>query len=262
MEALDRMFTAANVAMASASARRAVTIVPERVIEANGADDGAAGEDSNDPGALADEEFASHVLRSYLKKEYFACLNVRKPTCDDLGRAVWDVSEGELNRAFRRASLRVHPDKNSSKDARAAFDAIGATQKLFKDEIRRAEVLRKAAEEAFREKCKKDPELMRQRAKVQEKVDAEKYDEEMKKQREEARHRAAEAKAKAAAAKRRRRGADSEDEDGLERVAKELEEREARARTKAVGSGSDDDDNPDHDGVIGVKRKPKKRFMF
>lgn len=259
MDALDRMLTAANVAMADPNVRR-----PVRVVDAPDAMDGANAEPvvhafDSARDAHTDDEIVRLVLEAYAKKDYFACLNVRKPDCDDLGRPVWDVSAPELNRAFRKASLRVHPDKNTASDARKAFDAIGETQKLFKDEKRRGEVLRKAAEEAFREKCKKDPELMRQRAKLQEKVDAENYHDEMKKQRDEARRRAAEMKAKSAKVNRRKRAADSDDEDAMEKVAKELEERE-KAQTAKTGSDVDDDD--DDKGFMGIKRKPNKRFMF
>jgi hypothetical protein len=263
MDALDRMLTAANVAMADPNVRR-----PVRVVDAPHEIDGADAEPAvhvleSARDEHTDEEIVRAVIEAYDRKDYFACLNVRKPDCDDLGRPVWDVSAPELNRAFRKASLRVHPDKNTASDARKAFDAIGETQKLFKDETRRAEVLRKAAEEAFREKCKKDPELMRQRAKLQEKADAESYHDEMKKQRDEARRRAAEMKAKAAKMNRRKRAVDSDDDDNaMEKVAKELEEREKAQAKVGLGDDATGDDDDDGGVFIGMKRKPKKRFMF
>ena len=209
-----------------------------------------------------DEEVVRYVLEKYAAKEYFACLNLPKPDCDDAGRPTWTTTDAELNRAFRKASLRVHPDKNSCVDARKAFDAIGETQKLFKDPARRAEALRTAAEAAFKEKCKRDPELMRKRIKAQEKVDAASYAEDMKRQRDEQRKRAAEAREKSAEATRRRRVRvrDDDEEDALATMAKNLEaEEEAAIKEKERANGDESDD----DGFAGVVKKRKaKRFMF
>jgi len=147
-------------------------------------------------------------------------------------------------------------------DARKAFDAIGETQKLFKDPARRAEALRTAAEAAFKEKCKRDPELMRKRIKAQEKVDAASYAEDMKRQRDEQRKRAAEAREKSAEATRRRRVRvrDDDEEDALVTMARNLEaEEEAATKEKERANGDESDD----DGFAGVVKKRKaKRFMF
>ena len=209
-----------------------------------------------------DEEVVRYVLEKYAAKEYFACLNLPKPGCDDAGRPTWTTTDAELNRAFRKASLRVHPDKNSCVDARKAFDAIGETQKLFKDPARRAEALRTAAAAAFKEKCKRDPELMRKRIKAQEKVDAASYAEDMKRQRDEQRKRAAEAREKSAEATRRRRVRvrDDDEEDALATMTKNLEaEEEAATKEKERANGDESDD----DGFAGVVKKRKaKRFMF
>jgi hypothetical protein len=104
---------------------------------------------------------------------------------------------------------------------------------------------------------------MRQRAKLQEKADAESYHDEMKKQRDEARRRAAEMKAKAAKMNRRKRAVDSDDDDNaMEKVAKELEEREKAQAKVGLGDDATGDDDDDGGVFIGMKRKPKKRFMF
>jgi len=265
MDAFDRMMTARCARGEDDGAFRAR--VRRRVEDAAAADDDDA---TTTPTPLEraraatledDERVAAFVLERHAAKDYFACLSVRRPDCDALGRAVWDVGDAELNRAFRKASLRVHPDKNRAADARKAFDAIGETQKMFKDPARRAEVLREAAERAFKEKCKRDPEAMRARAKAQEKVDAETYADEMRKRREEAaKKRAAEAEARSAQANRRKRRAEESDgEDALTAMAKSLEaEEEAKKTQNVVGDDGDDDDFA---GV--VKRKSsKKRFMF
>ena len=283
MDAFDRVMTARSVAADARSVDANATL--RRRIESNRAR-AAASDDASDatPTPLVrrardedgdrdtdddarerereDEEVVRYVLEKYAAKEYFACLNLPKPDCDDAGRPTWTTTDAELNRAFRKASLRVHPDKNSCVDARKAFDAIGETQKLFKDPARRAEALRTAAEAAFKEKCKRDPELMRKRIKAQEKVDAASYAEDMKRQRDEQRKRAAEAREKSAEATRRRRVRvrDDDEEDALATMAKNLEaEEEAATKEKERANGDESDD----DGFAGVVKKRKaKRFMF
>ena len=283
MDAFDRVMTARSVAADARSVDANATL--RRRIESNRAR-AAASDDASDatPTPLVrrardedgdrdtdddarerereDEEVVRYVLEKYAAKEYFACLNLPKPDCDDAGRPTWTTTDAELNRAFRKASLRVHPDKNSCVDARKAFDAIGETQKLFKDPARRAEALRTAAEAAFKEKCKRDPELMRKRIKAQEKVDAVSYAEDMKRQRDEQRKRAAEAREKSAEATRRRRVRvrDDDEEDALATMARNLEaEEEAATKEKERANGDESDD----DGFAGVVKKRKaKRFMF
>ena len=283
MDAFDRVMTARSVAADARSVDANATL--RRRIESNRAR-AAASDDASDatPTPLVrrardedgdrdtdddarerereDEEVVRYVLEKYAAKEYFACLNLPKPDCDDAGRPTWTTTDAELNRAFRKASLRVHPDKNSCVDARKAFDAIGETQKLFKDPARRAEALRTAAEAAFKEKCKRDPELMRKRIKAQEKVDAASYAEDMKRQRDEQRKRAAEAREKSAEATRRRRVRvrDDDEEEALATMARNLEaEEEAATKEKERANGDESDD----DGFAGVVKKRKaKRFMF
>lgn len=46
----------------------------------------------------------------------------------------FDCELKEIPRAFRKASLLVHPDKCKHKDAKAAFDALGQAQKLLLEE--------------------------------------------------------------------------------------------------------------------------------
>lgn len=283
MEAFERVMAAASVAadersdVARATLRRRIEASRAAAVgDGHHGDGTAAGTpwvraraDPNDADdeagrrAREDEEVVRFVLEKHAAKEYFACLNIPKPDCDDLGRPVWTTTDAELNRAFRKASLRVHPDKNSCADARKAFDAIGETQKLFKDPAKRAEVLRAAAEAAFKEKCKRDPELMRARAKAQEKVDAASYADDMKRQRDEQRKRAAEARERSAKAARRRRVDDDDDEDALAAMTKNLEAEEEAAKTEKGRANGDESDDDDGGGFAGVVKKRKaKRFMF
>lgn len=260
MDAFDRCMSRANAAVENTSDARAA--MRRRVEERRANARSKSRDDDDAPNALTvsrdaieDEDVVSAVLSAYDARDYFAVLNVRRPGCDDAGRPTWDVSDAELNRAFRKASLRVHPDKNRASDARRAFDAIGETQKMFRDPVKRGEILRAAAEEAFREKCKRNPELLRMRARVLESANAAEYAEEMRRQREEAKRRAEERRNASKKNARRRREESDEEGNALEAMAKNLEEEEA-AKAREDGDGSDDE------GGIALKRKPKKRFMF
>lgn len=258
MDELDRRMSRVNAGLADTSDARAA--MRQRVEKQRAW--GAPVEEADAPSSLElsrdageDEAIVDAVLSASASGDYFAVLGVRRPGCDDAGRATWEVSDAELNRAFRRASLRVHPDKNRAVDARRAFDAIGEAQKMFRDPVRRGEMLRVAAEAAFREKCKRDPELLRTRARALESVNAAEYAEEMRRQREEAKRRAEERRQASRKNARRRREESDDEGDALEAMAKSLEEEEA-AKARDEGDQSDDD------GGIALKRKPKKRFMF
>ena len=94
-----------------------------------------------------------------------------------------------------------------------------------------------------------------------EKADAASYAEDMKRQREEAKKRAEEAKRRSAKANRRKRAEESDEEDALAAMTKSLEEQEA-AEAAAGTKDSNESDDDQGGGFVGLKRKPKKRFMF
>jgi hypothetical protein len=50
------------------------------------------------------------------------------------------LSRSELSRAFRRKSLRIHPDKNPDPKAREAFDALNDLYQKLQEPITRCEV--------------------------------------------------------------------------------------------------------------------------
>ena len=62
----------------------------------------------------------------------FTALSLPKPECDDAGRPVWDVTEGQISKAFRKRSLAVHPDKNPSAEAKVAFDKLNEWHRALK----------------------------------------------------------------------------------------------------------------------------------
>ena len=53
-----------------------------------------------------------------------------------------------------------------------------------------------------------------------------------------------------------------DDDNAMEKVAKELEEREKAQAKVGLGDDATGDDDDDGGVFIGMKRKPKKRFMF
>jgi len=112
------------------------------------------GEDDEPP---ADPTEAERVLAAFARRDFAACLALPPVALDAVGRPQWAVSNGELARAYRRASLRVHPDKNASPDARAAFDAVSEVQRLLLASAERAAYLREAGEKLLSLLAKDDP---------------------------------------------------------------------------------------------------------
>jgi len=231
MERLERMFNEAAARAAPASARRPLP--------------GERDSDDDKPDPTA----AERIVRAHADGDFFTALGLPLPDCDDAGKPVWDVPDGVVSKAFRKASLRVHPDKNPSEEAKIAFDKLSDANRALRDPARRGEALRKFATRAFNEKCRLDPGLMLRAKKAQERRDAEGYHEEIQRQQEAHRERIAAMKAKAAAFRKRHReddddddasvGDTSSDDDDEEDDAKEKEraaeaERAAKKRAKAA----------------------------
>ena len=165
MGKLDRIFQEAQNAAAEEDG------VPVRGLDAalkSGGDDDADAKRASLP-------IAERIMADYEKGNFFACLGLPAPDCDDAGRPVWDVSESAISKAYRRASLAVHPDKNPLPEAKAAFDKLNDAVRALRDDVRRGEALRSFADAAFQEKCRANPELMAKAKKAQERVDAENY---------------------------------------------------------------------------------------
>ena len=172
MERLDRMFMEAAARAAAASTRAPA-----------GGD--AEGEDE----AEADLSAADHILRACAKGDVFAALALPAPACDDAGRPVWDVTDKEMSKAFRKRSLAVHPDKNPAPEAKRAFDKLNDAIRVLRDPVTRGEALRKFAEEAFKKRCRLHPELTAAAKREQAKRDASEYGDEIVRQQREHRER-------------------------------------------------------------------------
>ena len=148
---------------------------------------------------------ADRVLADYERGDYFSCLGLPPPDCDDAGRPVWDVTDAAISKAYRRASLAVHPDKNPTPEAKAAFDKLNDAVRALRDDVRRGEALRTFADAAFKEKCRANPQLMAKARKAQERRDAADYGAAIRARQAQQLERAMARREKAAAASRRRR---------------------------------------------------------
>ncbi len=195
MDRLDRIFQEAQNRAASEDGG------PKRGLEAALARDG-----EDDASKRAAMSVADRVLADYERGDYFSCLGLPPPDCDDAGRPVWDVTDAAISKAYRRASLAVHPDKNPTPEAKAAFDKLNDAVRALRDDVRRGEALRTFADAAFKEKCRANPQLMAKARKDQERRDAADYGAAIRAQRAQQLERAMARREKASAASRRRRG--------------------------------------------------------
>lgn len=77
---------------------------------------------------------SSRILAAHAADDPFAVLGLPPPTVDALGRPCWECGSSEISRAYRRASLAVHPDRHGgSKEARGAFEAVEAARRRLED---------------------------------------------------------------------------------------------------------------------------------
>ena len=83
-------------------------------------------------------------------------LDLPYPDVDALGRPVWNVSAGDISRAYRKLSILVHPDKHPGEDARKAFEALSQAQRRLKDPGELEQILRDGLEAAIERRQKTD----------------------------------------------------------------------------------------------------------
>jgi len=127
----EEEFTAAATSTSEATMRNENDALEEIVLNPNA--EVAPMEEIKDTETLLKEFFkdvsdatrdaeVERILSSF-KLNPYEFLNVR-----------FDCELKDIPRAFRKASLLVHPDKCKHKDAKAAFDALGQAQKLLLEE--------------------------------------------------------------------------------------------------------------------------------
>ena len=238
MERLDRMFMEAAARAAAASTRAPA-----------GGD--AEGEDE----AEADLSAADHILRACATGDVFAALALPAPACDDAGRPVWDVTDKEMSKAFRKRSLAVHPDKNPAPEAKRAFDKLNDAIRVLRDPVTRGEALRKFAEEAFKKRCRLHPELTAAAKREQAKRDASEYGDEIVRQQREHRERQLAARERAHQSLRKRKARDASSSESGESEDSESDSEPPPAKASARGDDSDASDDAGLAApVLGVKR--------
>lgn len=202
MDRLDRIFQEAQNRAASEDGGTRTGL--EAALARDGADDASK---------RAAMSVADRVLADYERGDYFSCLGLPPPDCDDAGRPVWDVTDAAISKAYRRASLAVHPDKNPTPEAKAAFDKLNDAVRALRDDVRRGEALRSFADAAFKEKCRANPQLMAKARKDQERRDAADYGAAIRAQQAQQLERAMARREKAAALRRRHGGDDASSSD-------------------------------------------------
>ena len=94
------------------------------------------------PSRCAEE--AERILGAHRAGDFFACLRLAKPLPDALGRPSWPLEPADVKRAFRKAAVRVHPDKYPGDELAAeAFGALNEAQEALTDAGRRADLVKR-----------------------------------------------------------------------------------------------------------------------
>lgn len=83
-------------------------------------------------------------------KNYFETLGLAFPYADALGHPVWDVTESDIKRQFRKMSILTHPDKNrgAEAEAQAAFELVQKAKNQLLDTDKRADIVKEFVDKA------------------------------------------------------------------------------------------------------------------
>ena len=84
----------------------------------------------------------SGILRAV---NHFDTLQLPKPYADLAGEPVWDVSEEQVSKGFRKLSLCCHPDKSSDPEAPTAFEQLKKAKACLLNELDRDDYVRAAS---------------------------------------------------------------------------------------------------------------------
>mmetsp|Transcript_28740 Transcript_28740/g.60425 ORF Transcript_28740/g.60425 Transcript_28740/m.60425 type:complete len:213 (+) Transcript_28740:155-793(+) len=78
------------------------------------------------------------AIRAILRAgNHFETLRLPKPYPDLMEEPVWDVTDDDVNRAFRKRSLCCHPDKSKHADAPHAFELLKKAKACLTHELDR-----------------------------------------------------------------------------------------------------------------------------
>ena len=78
----------------------------------------------------------SGILRAV---NHFDTLQLPKPYADLAGEPVWNVSEEQVAKGFRKLSLCCHPDKSSDPEAPTAFEQLRKAKACLLNELQHAQ---------------------------------------------------------------------------------------------------------------------------
>eukprot|EP00327_Prymnesium_parvum_P044561 CAMPEP_0205859358 /NCGR_PEP_ID=MMETSP1083-20121108/4678_1 /ASSEMBLY_ACC=CAM_ASM_000430 /TAXON_ID=97485 /ORGANISM="Prymnesium parvum, Strain Texoma1" /LENGTH=195 /DNA_ID=CAMNT_0053220959 /DNA_START=24 /DNA_END=612 /DNA_ORIENTATION=+ len=91
---------------------------------------------------------AGNVGRILRATNFFEMLRLPKPYADLLEQPVWDCTDDQVNRAYRKLSLCCHPDKSSHPDAPRAFEALKKAKACLTQPLDRDDYLREFVKKA------------------------------------------------------------------------------------------------------------------
>ena len=66
----------------------------------------------------------AEIRRILRAANHFDMLKLRRPHADLMDQPVWELTNDDVHRSFRKLSLSCHPDKSSHPDAPRAFEAL------------------------------------------------------------------------------------------------------------------------------------------
>ena len=83
----------------------------------------------------------AEIKRMLRAANHFDLLKLKRPHADRMDHPVWEVTDDDVHRAFRKLSLCCHPDKSSHPDAPRAFEALKKAKKSLSDPLERDDYL-------------------------------------------------------------------------------------------------------------------------
>mmetsp|Transcript_2186 Transcript_2186/g.5458 ORF Transcript_2186/g.5458 Transcript_2186/m.5458 type:complete len:253 (-) Transcript_2186:1140-1898(-) len=106
----------------------------------------------DDAAPICVEDAIPRILTYAKQRDYFRCLELPQPSCDEINRPVWSCTSSDISRGYRSISKFVHPDKNPHPMAREAFEALNLAVRCLRDPNQLETLMKEAAERAREER--------------------------------------------------------------------------------------------------------------